>query len=146
MRHATRTINDSMRSRLRIRARAAAAIVPMGLAGVGLAACGDDGGVAQAPSDDPLAVEGQGLFSENGCSGCHSTSGGDSRGPHLDAVFGEEVDLADGSTVVADEEYLARSIQEPSADVVDGYQPIMPSLGLSDNDVEALVAYIRSLG
>lgn len=145
MPHAARTIKDSMGSRLRTRARAIMLIVPLGLAGAVLAACGDDGDVAEAPSGDPAAARGQELFSENGCSSCHSTSGGQSTGPHLDEVFGQEVELADGSTVVADEDYLTRSIQDPTADVVDGFQPIMPSLGLSDEDIEALVAYIRSL-
>ena len=66
----------------------------------------------------------------------------------LAGLFGEQVELADGQTVVADENYIRESILNPSAKVVKGYQPIMPSYQgrLTDEEVFALVTYIQSLG
>lgn len=122
------------------RATAVAAILALGLA-----ACGDDDDVASARGDDPQAAEGEQLFSANGCADCHSTTGGSGQGPHLDGIYGEEVELDDGSTVTADDEYLARSIDDPRADIVDGFSPQMPNFNLDDDEVDAVVAYIRSL-
>ena len=44
------------------------------------------------------------------------------RGPSLLGVFGSAVQLADGRTVVADENYLRESIMNSQAKVVQGYQ------------------------
>jgi len=58
------------------------------------------------------------------------------------------VQLASGQTVVADASYLRRSILEPPADLVAGYQPIMPTYKgqISEENLFKLIAYIKSLG
>ena len=55
--------------------------------------------------------------------------------------------LTGGATVVADADYIRESILSPTAKVVDGYQPIMPTFqGLvSEEGVMQLIAYIQSL-
>jgi cytochrome c oxidase subunit 2 len=65
----------------------------------------------------------------------------------LQGVFGKPVQLADGRTVTADENYLRECILEPGAKRVKGFQPIMPTFqGLvSEEQVNALVAYVKSL-
>ena len=50
--------------------------------------------------------------------------------------------------VIADDNYLHKSVRQPRADVRDGWEPIMPAYdkdALSDEDLKLLVAYIRSL-
>jgi len=47
--------------------------------------------------------------------------------------------------VAADEDYLRKSIREPSAQIVKGYPPIMPKMELSDDEVAALLAYIEAM-
>ncbi|MGA9980147.1 MAG: cytochrome c oxidase subunit II [Candidatus Sulfotelmatobacter sp.] len=95
----------------------------------------------------PLSVTGEKIFAELGCSTCHrmDTQG---RGPNLRGVFGSSVALADGRTVVADENYIRECILDPGAKRVKGFQPIMPTFqGLvSEEQVNALVAYVKSLG
>jgi len=74
--------------------------------------------------------------------------GGDTqRGPVLNGLFGSTVQLASGETVKADADYIRESILNPTAKVVDGYQPIMPTFqGLvSEEGVMQLIAYIQSL-
>ena len=68
--------------------------------------------------------------------------------PDLAGIWGQEVQLADGSTVVRDEDYLRRSILDPQAHLVAGYAPIMPTFQgqVSEEGVMNLIAYIRSLG
>ena len=97
-------------------------------------------------SGAPLAVTGQRLFAELGCSTCHR-SDTQGRGPDLQGVFGKVVLLEDGRTVTADENYIRESILTPGAKVVSGYKPIMPTFQgmVSDEQLNALVAYIKSL-
>jgi cytochrome c oxidase subunit II len=98
-------------------------------------------------SNQPLAVTGEKLFSELGCVTCHR-SDTQGRGPNLVGLFGKPVLLEDGRTVVADENYLRESILVPAAKVVNGYKPIMPTFQgmISDEQLNALVAYVKSLG
>jgi len=69
------------------------------------------------------------------------------RAPTLAGVYGRHVQLADGSTIVADEEYLRESILNPGAKIVAGFEPIMPIFQgqVDEEGVLALIAYIRSL-
>ena len=97
-------------------------------------------------STGPLSATGGKVFAELGCATCHrnDTQG---RGPNLQGVFGKPVQLADGRTVTADENYLRECILDPGAKRVKGFQPIMPTFqGLvSEEQVNALVAYIKSI-
>jgi cytochrome c oxidase subunit 2 len=57
---------------------------------------------------------------------------------------GKNETLIDGSTVLVDEVYLKESIVNPNAKVVKGYAPIMPPAQLTDDQLEALMAYLKS--
>src|SRR6202045_4584353 len=94
----------------------------------------------------PLSAAGEKIFAELGCSTCHRTDT-QGRGPNLHGVFGKPVQLEDGRTVTADENYLRECILDPGAKRVKGFQPIMPTFqGLvTEEQVNALVAYIKSI-
>jgi cytochrome c oxidase subunit 2 len=93
-----------------------------------------------------LAGAGEKLFQELGCSTCHRADTL-ARGPNLEGLFGGPVRLSDGNTLTADESYIRESIVTPSAKVVQGFQPIMPTYqGLvAEEGLMQLVAYVRSL-
>ncbi len=93
-----------------------------------------------------LAENGQKLFESLACSNCHHLDGS-GRCPTLVGVFGSTVQLAGGRTVKADEGYIRESILQPTAKVVAGYQPIMPTFqGLvTEEGVLQLIEYIKSL-
>ena len=97
-------------------------------------------------STGPLSATGEKIFAELGCSTCHR-SDTQGRGPNLHGVFGKPVQLEDGRTVTADENYLRECILDPGTKRVKGFQPIMPTFqGLvSEEQVNALVAYIKSI-
>lgn len=99
-----------------------------------------------ANNNEPLEVVGARLFEEQGCASCHSGAD-NARGPSLAGIFGEEVELQDGRTVVVDEAYLRESIVNPQAKIVAGYSPIMPTFEgiISEEGLVQLVAYIKSL-
>jgi cytochrome c oxidase subunit II len=93
-----------------------------------------------------LAANGESLFAQLGCPTCHRFDV-QGRGPNLIGIFDKPVQLEDGRTVIADENYIRESILSPSAKIVSGFKPIMPTFqGLvSEEQLTALVAYIKSL-
>jgi mono/diheme cytochrome c family protein len=83
------------------------------------------------------------------CLGCH-TIGADKPGrfPDLGGV-GERARTRKAG--MSDVEYLAESLYEPNAFIVEGYTPGMPTInkapiGLSDREILAVIAYLQSLG
>ncbi len=93
-----------------------------------------------------LASTGQKIFQQLGCANCHrfDTQG---RGPNLSGVYGRPVLLDDGSSVIADDNYIRESILNPGAKVVAGFKPIMPTFQgvLSEDQVLALISYVKSI-
>ncbi|GMR10097.1 MAG: cytochrome c oxidase subunit II [Anaerolineae bacterium] len=96
------------------------------------------------------ADRGKQLAELNGCVACHSSDGSPSVGPSWLALFGSEEILEDGTEVLVDEDYLLKSILDPNAQIVDGFLPnLMPKIygdTFSQTEIDALIAYIRSLG
>jgi cytochrome c oxidase subunit II len=90
------------------------------------------------------AAQGRKLFQQFGCVECHEAG----RAPPLQGLFGQPVLLSDGSTVIANENYIRQKLLTPGATIPAGYQPIMPSFAgrLSEEDILALIAYIKSIG
>jgi mono/diheme cytochrome c family protein len=96
-------------------------------------------GPAEELTGEALLIStGSNLATTNGCIGCHSTNGLDGTGPTWQ-----------GLGVTVDDEYLRRAILDPNADIAAGFTPdVMPATyvdTLSDEDVDALIAYIKSL-
>lgn len=104
-----------------------------------------------SPVASPVALAGnveEGKKLAVQCLGCHTVDGNKSVGPTWKDVYLHEVELEDGSKVVADEAYLIESIKDPGAKVVKGFPAnAMPPYGaiLSDQNIADLVAYIKSL-
>jgi cytochrome c oxidase subunit 2 len=83
-----------------------------------------------------------------GCNACHTLDGTVKVGPSWKGVYGEQVKLADGSTVTVDDAYIIESIRNPGAKIVEGFQNNMPAgIGstLTDQQVQDLIALIKSL-
>ncbi len=98
-------------------------------------------------SDDPV-VRGQAWAIQFGCAACHSFDGTDGIGPSWAGLFGKEETMEDGSTVLVDAEYLIESIRDPGAQIVAGYQNVMPAnIGedLTDDQIADIIAFIESL-
>jgi len=96
----------------------------------------------QAP---PLGIQ---LYQGKGCVGCHSTDGSPRVGPSFKGLFGktEKVMTAGKEqTVVVDEAFIRNFILEPNAVHIEGYPPIMPKISMTNEEVAALVDYIKSL-
>jgi cytochrome c oxidase subunit 2 len=97
-------------------------------------------------TEGTLAQRGEKLFTQFACVTCHRA---DSlgRGPLLNGLFGHTVALANGNTITADAAYVRESILNPTAKVVAGFVPIMPTFQgqVSEEQLLALTEYIKSL-
>jgi mono/diheme cytochrome c family protein len=98
-----------------------------------------------------LLARGKALYTSDSCSGCHSLSGAAGAGPSFKGLAGSTTTLINGQTVTADDAYLARSIADPDAQIVKGYNAgLMASaiasfdLAHKTDDIRALVAFIKS--
>jgi len=91
----------------------------------------------------PMAQAGAQLYGQLACITCHGTG----KGPSLAGLYGSRVPLSTGATVVADEAYIRESILYPSAKIVRGYEPIMPTFKgqVTEEQLLQLIAYIKSL-
>ncbi len=105
---------------------------------------GGGGGVRQ----ESLVQAGERLFQQLACGTCHREEGQE-LGPSLRGLFGRQVMLADGRTVVADEAYLRESILNPDAKIVAGFPSpsSMPTYQgqITEEQVLQLVVYLKSL-
>ncbi len=109
-----------------------------------LAACGGDGDGGSKLSED--AAAGRTLALVSGCASCHGEDGEGGIGPQFIGLYGSDVELDDATTVEADDAYLSRSITDPGAEKVAGFEINMPTNGLSDDEVTQIVTWIRELG
>lgn len=100
-----------------------------------------------ASANMPPEELGEALFTKKACKTCHSVEGKTLTGPHLNGIFGSEVDIVGGGKVVIDENYIRESLLNPQASIVAGYQPVMPTFQgiLKDREIDALIAYIKSI-
>ncbi|MBI5547276.1 MAG: cytochrome c oxidase subunit II [Deltaproteobacteria bacterium] len=105
-----------------------------------LDAGGEEKGVSPEKAGEKLAMK-------LACATCHSTDGSAKTGPTWKGLYNHPTELADGTTVTADENYLRESITDPNKKVVKGFQPVMPAFkGLvTQKQLDALIAYLKSL-
>jgi cytochrome c oxidase subunit 2 len=104
---------------------------------------------AAAGGNKESRIDGGKLAREKGCLGCHSLDGSPGVGSSFKGIMGRrETVITKGieRTIIVDEAYLRLSITDPAADVVKGFQPIMPAFSdLSKNELEALVEYLERI-
>jgi cytochrome c oxidase subunit 2 len=99
--------------------------------------------------DPEAAARGQVLANGSGCLACHTVDGSSATGPTWKGLAGSERPLTTGEFVTADDAYLFNSIVDPSSQVVQGFDDVMPSSfsdQLTEAEIDDLIAYITSLG
>jgi cytochrome c oxidase subunit 2 len=102
---------------------------------------------AESERELPLAELGRQLYTQQGCLGCHSLNGSQMIGPTFQGLYGSQRNFTDGTSAVADEDYIRESIYQPNAKIVVGYSPVMISYQgiLNDQQVNALIEFIKEL-
>jgi len=99
-----------------------------------------------AAGEEEISVErGEKLYTANACQTCHSLDGSRLVGPSFAGLYGSERQFDDGTTSVADDEYLISSITNPGDKVVESYSNAMPPYDyLSDGEIQSLVEFIKA--
>lgn len=91
------------------------------------------------------------LTEQKGCIACHSADGSKIVGPSYKGIFGHKVTItSDGKEreIMVDEEYIKKSILEPDADVVKGFNKgsmISYKGQLNDQEIDQIIEYIKTL-
>lgn len=83
-----------------------------------------------------------------GCLACHSTDGSQLVGPTWLNVYGSVEELQGGTEVLVDDDYIRESIRNPGAQLVTGYDNLMPAdigADLTDEQVDDIIAFMQSL-
>jgi cytochrome c oxidase subunit 2 len=102
----------------------------------------------QKPEGLTDAQWGEKLFAQNNCNTCHSRDGSKSPGPTFKGVYGRDETMGTPAnlTLKIDDNYLHESIQKPQAKIVLGYTQVqMPQFSLSEKQIDALIAYLKTL-
>ena len=109
-------------------------------------------GGQKVPEQRPtMEQEGEELFTQQNCGSCHGAVD-TVRGPSLNGTYGTMRPLADGTTTLANEEYIRNAIVDPGKMITKGYK-LQGSIGstmpeytqLKEDQILSLIAYIRSL-
>jgi len=112
--------------------------------------------VTSSPSTEPGTATpsntqaGARLLQTKGCMACHSTDGSQMVGPSFKGIYGkQEVVIVEGKEqgIVADEEYLRRSILQPHLEVVKGFNALMPPQEgqISEEELVAIIQHLKEL-
>lgn len=106
---------------------------------------------AVAAAIDSPAATGKRIMQNIGCFACHTLDGTRLVGPSFKGIWGAEHTVQTGREtrqVTVDEEYIRKSIYEPNADVVDGFNKgLMLSYEgqLSDDDIDNIIEYLKTV-
>lgn len=93
----------------------------------------------------PSEQKGADLVDSLGCLGCHRLDSEAGIGPSYRGLYGSVRRMVDGSVVTADDEYIRESILSPGVKIAEGFDPIMPEYNLSDEEVQSVILYLKTL-
>lgn len=107
--------------------------------------------VAVVDSEASLADQGWEVLTRNGCNACHSSDGSKLIGPSYLGGWGGTRTVISGREeleLTIDEDYIKRSIYDPDAEVVKGFNKgLMLSYEgmVSEEEVELIIEYLKAL-
>ncbi|MEX0986182.1 MAG: cytochrome c oxidase subunit II [Bacteroidales bacterium] len=105
----------------------------------------------QVAEDATPADLGYQVMLKNGCIACHSSDGSKLVGPSYKGIWGKTIQVtASGkkTEVTVDEAYIKRSIYDPNAEIVSGYNKgLMLSYEdlVTEEEIELIIEYIKSI-
>ena len=95
-----------------------------------------------------LIAQGKALSEKYGCEACHTLNGKELTGPTWKGLAGRNVRLTTGQVVRATDGYLINAIEQPDAEITEGYSSGIMSTAIGNiplAQAKAIVAYIKSV-
>jgi cytochrome c551/c552 len=95
-----------------------------------------------------LVAQGKALSEKYGCEACHTLTGAESTGPTWKGLAGRNVRLTTGQVARATDGYLINAIEQPDAQITEGYSSGIMSTAIGNiplAQAKAIVAYIKSV-
>ena len=100
-------------------------------------------------SETEMALLGEQVYTLKGCGACHKTDGSSQIAPAWNGLFGKSEEIIENgkkTSVVVDEAYIRESIKNPQQKItVDFENTPMPVFPVTDEEIEQLIAYIKTL-
>ena len=104
--------------------------------------------MADSTPADESVPSGLAILEANSCLACHSIDGEVTVGPTFKGIYGRTTTVeAEGTEreVVIDEAYLKKAIQDPMSETTKGYPPAMPPIPLSEEELQEVIEYLKTL-
>ncbi|MCX5691793.1 MAG: cytochrome c oxidase subunit II [Planctomycetota bacterium] len=98
----------------------------------------------ESPSNKTPAEIGQFVWKTK-CASCHSIDGNAGTGPTWKNLYGHTAEFTDGTSALADPNYIRESILYPAKHIVKGYGPNMPLIALKERQIEGVIAYMKTI-
>jgi cytochrome c oxidase subunit 2 len=92
---------------------------------------------------DPVKI-GQRIAQQK-CASCHSVDGSKNTGPTWKDLYNKPGHRTNKGEVPVNPDYIRESILVPAAQIVEGYPNNMPAFVLKDKQIEAIIAYMKTL-
>jgi cytochrome c oxidase subunit 2 len=105
----------------------------------------------EAVAVDSPTANGKRIMKNIGCFACHTVDGNKLVGPSFKGFYGSKITVVTKAAereITADDEYIKRSIYDPNADVVKGFNKglMQPYVGqLSEDDVKQITEYLKTI-
>ncbi len=100
-------------------------------------------------SEAEMALLGEQVYTLKGCGACHKTDGSNQIAPAWNGLFGKEEEVIENgkkTSVMVDEAYIRESIKNPQQKITVGFENTpMPVFPVTDEEIEQLIAYIKTL-
>ncbi|WP_372365913.1 cytochrome c family protein [Candidatus Uabimicrobium sp. HlEnr_7] len=93
------------------------------------------------------ADAGKKIYQEK-CNICHTLDGTPGAAPSFLGIYGrKQIVVTNGEEreITADDEYIINSMMNPNDDVVKGFQAVMPPPNLSQEEMESVIAFMKTL-
>lgn len=85
------------------------------------------------------------LLEAKDCLTCHSIDGEAGIGPTFKGMYGRKTKLSNGAIITVDDAYVRESIVSPEVKIVDGFDDVMPKPELTDQEIDEIMEYLKTL-
>ena len=85
------------------------------------------------------------LLDDKGCLACHSLDGTPGVGPTFKGMWGQTTELVDGTKRTVDAAFVREMILHPANYPIKGFDPVMPELPVTDEELKLIQQYLEGL-